>query len=422
LESSVNIIIIKSIHQITFLNHQSTNQISLIMSTSIAFLIAYLSPLLTSPVITGIELVLIVSLLLRKRVVLVAFLLALILTVNVVVPLTGPLKTQKAVWARPLGGELFVHEHAVTPRALVPGVVIVKVKNAALNPADHKVFAHLPSIPVLRWFVPHAFAHDVAGIVVESSCAKFKQGDEVYGFALGGSLQEYTWTPCRGIAMKPKPVAFEKAAALPVALSSAYVGLKPVMQPGKSSVLVIGSAGGCGSVGVSLVKSMGATKVWCVASGRNEKVSRSVGCDEFYDYMSKDFETAIVKDLQGKVDVVYDTVSSHEDFDYYDLSLKLLRPETGHIVALNGGPRDWAANLFSFLSGGSQALARPRRTLVFGVMTPEMYDDLAAHHVKAMQSVVISPPVSAFDVANVKKGEEGIKSRRTTGKFVLSVP
>ena len=100
----------------------------------------------------------------------------------------------------------------------------------------------------------------MSGVVHESRCEAFKVGDEVYGWALTGSLTEYTTTPCQTVGIKPKALSFEKAAALPVVIAAAYVGLRDIVKKG-DTVLVIGAVGGCGSISVPLAKSLGAAKV-----------------------------------------------------------------------------------------------------------------------------------------------------------------
>ena len=70
--------------------------------------------------------------------------------------------------------------------------LLIQVKASAINPVDYKVIT--PNNPFLRWFLPHTVGRDFSGIVVDigKNVSKFKIGDEVYGNAQGGSLQEFT--------------------------------------------------------------------------------------------------------------------------------------------------------------------------------------------------------------------------------------
>jgi len=222
-------------------------------------------------------------------------------------------------------------------------------------------------LPFLRWVLPHTLGRDVSGVVTESSCVGLRPGDEVYGFALFGSVSEYALTLCDGVGRKPAALPFDKAAALPVAVSAAYVGLEGAVRKG-DTVLVIGVSGGCGQMGALLAKSMGAATLVCVASARNEASARALGCDHFFDYAAAGFASSLERAWGGKVDVVFDAVSE-DKVDYYDASLRLLTRD-GTVKALNGNAMDW----LGMLSG---AWARPRRTLVWGRMQPAMWDVLA---------------------------------------------
>jgi len=101
--------------------------------------------------------------------------------------------------------------------------------------------------------------YDVAGVVVKvgDQVKKFKVGDEVYGdineISLvrpkqHGTLAEYTAVEERLLALKPKNLSLAEAASLPLVIETAYEGLERThFSPGKS-ILVLGGAGGIGSL------------------------------------------------------------------------------------------------------------------------------------------------------------------------------
>ena len=101
--------------------------------------------------------------------------------------------------------------------------------------------------------------YDVAGVVVRvgSQVKKFKVGDEVYGDinenALQnpkaiGSLAEYTAAEEKLLAHKPSNLSFVEAASLPLAIITAYQGLERVDFSAGKSILVLGGAGGVGTL------------------------------------------------------------------------------------------------------------------------------------------------------------------------------
>lgn len=101
--------------------------------------------------------------------------------------------------------------------------------------------------------------YDVAGVVVKvgSQVKNIKEGDEVYGDihekALDGpkqfgSLAEYTAVEEKLLALKPKNLDFAQAAALPLAIETAYEGLEKTGFSAGKSILILNGAGGVGSL------------------------------------------------------------------------------------------------------------------------------------------------------------------------------
>lgn len=101
--------------------------------------------------------------------------------------------------------------------------------------------------------------YDVAGVVVKvgSQVKSLKEGDEVYGNinekALEGpkqfgSFAEYTAVEEKLLALKPKNLDFAQAAGLPLAIQTAYEGLERSGFSDGKSILVLGGAGGVGSL------------------------------------------------------------------------------------------------------------------------------------------------------------------------------
>ena len=85
--------------------------------------------------------------------------------------------------------------------------VLVSVRAAALNPIDYKK----AKIPILGWYIQgKPAATDFAGIVTSvGPSAKFKSGDEVFGFAAVGSLASTIVADDSAIAIKPRQECVE---------------------------------------------------------------------------------------------------------------------------------------------------------------------------------------------------------------------
>jgi NADPH:quinone reductase-like Zn-dependent oxidoreductase len=140
-----------------------------------------------------------------------------------------------------------------------------------------------PKVRVRGW--------DVAGTVeaVGAKVTDFQPGDEVMGTAEDGSFAELAVTPANKLVRKPANLTFEQAAALPISGTTALRALRDVgnVQPGQR-VLVIGAAGGVGTLAVQLAKGFGA-HVTGVGSTSKQDLIRSLGVDEVIDYTKEDF-------------------------------------------------------------------------------------------------------------------------------------
>ncbi|RWV98912.1 hypothetical protein GW17_00038213, partial [Ensete ventricosum] len=232
--------------------------------------------------------------------------------------------------------------------------VLIKVVAAALNPVDYKrrqgkfkaTDSPLPTVP----------GYDVAGVVVKvgSQVKKLKVGDEVYGDinekALEnpkqfGSLAEYTSVEEKLLALKPKTIDFVQAAGLPLAIETANEGLERSGFSAGKSILILGGAGGVGSLVIQLAKHVfGASRVAATASTGKLDLLKSLGADLAIDYTKENFE-----ELAEKFDVVYDAVGKHTYFFIHHSSpcapLRLYKcifallkavKEAGSVVALTG--------------------------------------------------------------------------------------
>lgn len=165
-----------------------------------------------------------------------------------------------------------------------PGMVLVKVKAASVNPVDWKIMAgYLDSMMDLQF--PAIPGWDVAGVVesVGIDAPEFRPGDEVisYGrkdFVHGGSFAEYIALPERLLARKPESLDWDESAGLPLAGLTAYQVLTRLGVTAADTVLIHGGAGGVGSLGIQIAAALGA-RVIATASEKNHDFLRSLGAE-----------------------------------------------------------------------------------------------------------------------------------------------
>jgi NADPH:quinone reductase-like Zn-dependent oxidoreductase len=172
---------------------------------------------------------------------------------------------------------------------------------------------------------------DFAGRVeaVGRGVARFRPGDEVYGDLRegDGAFAEYLCVPDDLAEVKPADLSFEQAAAVPLAASTALVGLHEVgdVRPGHRLV-VNGASGGVGTFAVQIAKWLGAD-VTGVCSTRNIDLVQSLGADHVLDYTSEDFTRT-----GQRYDVVFDLVGNRSLTE-----LRRALTPTGTVVLSGGG-------------------------------------------------------------------------------------
>jgi len=187
-----------------------------------------------------------------------------------------------------------------------------------------------PKLPVLGW--------DVAGTVeaVGSNVTDIQPGDEVMG-TTNGSFAELAIAKADDLVPKPAKLSFEEAGALPISGITALRAVRDMgnVQPGQK-VLVIGAAGGVGSLVVQVAKAYGA-KVTAASSTSKEDLVRSLGADDVIDYTREDFT-----DGSRRWDVIIDTAGRRP---LTQLRRALTRKGTLVIVGGDGGGR-WTGGFF----------------------------------------------------------------------------
>jgi NADPH:quinone reductase-like Zn-dependent oxidoreductase len=187
-----------------------------------------------------------------------------------------------------------------------------------------------PKLPVLGW--------DVAGTVeaVGSNVTGIQPGDEVMG-TTKGSFAELAIAKAEDLVPKPAGLSFEEAGALPISGITALRAVRDEghVQPGQT-VLIIGAAGGVGSLAVQIAKAYGA-KVTAVSSTSKEDLVRSFGADDVIDYTREDFT-----DGSRRWDVIIDTAGRRP---LSQLRRALAPKGTLVIVGGDGGGR-WTGGFF----------------------------------------------------------------------------
>lgn len=147
--------------------------------------------------------------------------------------------------------------------------LLVQIHAISVNPVDTKVRAPKDKTEEQ----PRVLGWDAAGVVVSAGpdCQLFKAGDEVYyagSITRPGSNSEFQLVDERIVGRKPNSLGFAEAAALPLTSITAWeglydrLGISPIREDNHGkSILIIGAAGGVGSIATQLANLAGLTVI-----------------------------------------------------------------------------------------------------------------------------------------------------------------
>jgi len=312
--------------------------------------------------------------------------------------------------------------------------VLIRVRAASVNPLEAAEVKGI--VPYLARIIfglrkpekghPGRLGVDLAGEVeaVGKNVARLRPGDAVFGVCVNdaqasgvkvwvhdqGAFAEYACASEATLAIKPKDVTFEQAAAVGVAGLTALQGLRDYghIRPGYR-VLVNGAAGGVGTFAVQIGKALGA-EVTGVCSTGNLEMVRSLGADCVIDYTQQDFTR-----LGKRYDVIFDCVSNHSLSEYRRVLtakgvLVMAGDRTGRgMLGIVG--RLLGAVLFSKMTG---------QTFVTFLAKPKQQDLDTLRDL--METEKVKPVLDkSYGLAQVPEAITYLEQKHARGKVVITV-
>ena len=242
----------------------------------------------------------------------------------------------------------FKLEEQSTPE---PGAkdLLVRVIAIGMNPVDTKVRQRSEKDGVLGW--------DAYGIVKKTGAGVtgFKAGDKVFyagDITRPGCNSEYHLVDQRIAAIAPQKLSPEDAAAMPLTSITAWEGLfdrlgfvpEANANAGKS-ILIIGGAGGVGSIAIQLARWAG-LKVYATAS-RTETVEwcKNLGADFILNHRNNLYEE-LKTTGNDSVDTIFCTTQMER---HWKVMADCIRPQ-GHIVLIDDPVEPIDITAFKFKS------------------------------------------------------------------------
>lgn len=250
-------------------------------------------------------------------------------------------KMQAIVMTATGGPEVLEPRQVPLPWPRGPRDVLVRLKAAALNPADAYFRAYGTYI---RSEAPCILGHDGAGVVEEmgSEARRFKPGDRVC-FCNGGiggdpgTYAEFAVVPEEQLVAVPGNVEWTAAAALPLVSITAWEALyeRAGLIQGEY-VLIHAGAGGTGHVAVQLAALKGAHVAATVGDEAKAAFVRKLGVDRPILYRREDFVEAALAWTGGRgLAVALDNVGA----ETLQKTFRAMAPY-GRVVTLMGTPGD----------------------------------------------------------------------------------
>ncbi|MDT3779171.1 zinc-binding alcohol dehydrogenase family protein [Nitrospira sp. MA-1] len=200
-----------------------------------------------------------------------------------------------------------------------PTQVVLRVKFAALNPADaflaRKMYPANPSLP-------HILGRDGVGevVAVGPGVENVGVGETVgilrceVGVEAWGTLAEKVVVPAESVTRIPTGWSYEEMAGAPLVFLTAWQALTqwadPPAPPSAGSVLLVtGASGGVGVASVLLGKSMNLTVVALSRSAKKRAKLQKLGADFVLDPMDSNLVKIVTAALDPrKVDLAVDNV------------------------------------------------------------------------------------------------------------------
>jgi NADPH:quinone reductase len=306
-----------------------------------------------------------------------------------------------------------------------PRDLLVEVRAISVNPVDAKIRAGSGpgkpqgELPILGW--------DAAGVVKEvgTEVTLFKPGDEVYyagSLDLPGSYAEFQCVDERIVGRKPETLDLAAAAALPLTTITAWEMLFDRLRVDKSAEqwpLILGGAGGVGSIALQLAKQLTNLNIIATASRpETEDWCRRMGAHHVINH-GNPLAHQVKAVVQGGVKYVLALTRTE---DHFEELVEAMAPQSSMaLIEKPARPLD-----INKLKPKSTSLHWEFIFTRSRYQTPDMSEqgrvlNQVAELVDAgrIQST-LQTNLGTINAANMKRAHALVESGRTIGKIVLS--
>ena len=274
---------------------------------------------------------------------------------------------------------------------------------------------------------PKIIGWDAVGMVeqVGENVTLFKVGDAVYyagDITKSGSYAEYQVIDERLVGKKPANLSLEESAGIPLVALTAWeiffdrMRLSPERDAGKT-ILIIGGAGGVGSIAIQLAKKLLGLRVITTAS-RPETTDwcKQMGADMVVNH--KDLVNEVRQQGVQHVDYIVDFVDTN---GYWDAMTELIKPQ-GHIASITGSAEPVVLNKLKSKSVSfSWELMFTRSSYQTDDMIEQhrILNRVAALYDSGTLIPIVNKVLNGLSADTVKSAHTQLESGTTIGKLVI---
>lgn len=307
----------------------------------------------------------------------------------------------------------------------LPHDLLVRVEAISVNPVDTKVRAPKPQVEPS----PRVLGWDAAGVVeaIGPAVTRFKPGDEVYyagDITRPGSNAEFQLVDERITGHKPHTLTFAEAAALPLTTITAWESLFERLHIDRhganqgQSLLIIGGAGGVGSIAIQLARLAGLLVIATASRPETQKWVADLGASHVIDHRQH-----LPTQLGGLNFACVHYIANFSNTDiYWSVMTELIRPQ-GKIVGIVENKEPIQLGL---LKSKSVAFAWESMFTRSMFQTPDMaiqgaiLDEVAALVDAKKLRTTLTETLSPINAANLRQAHARLESGHSIGKLVLT--
>jgi NADPH2:quinone reductase len=304
--------------------------------------------------------------------------------------------------------------------------LLVKVGAVSVNPVDTKVRRGgdpAGGMRVLGW--------DAAGTVEAAGpdATLFKPGDAVFyagSIVRPGANSEYHLVDERIVGRKPASLSFVQAAALPLTAITAWellfdrIGVTRGEPADRRSLLIIGGAGGVGSIAIQIARRLtGLTVIATASRPETQAWVRELGAHHVVDH-SRPFAPQLAAVGVPSVDIVLALTGTAQQAGQI---AEVIAPE-GRLGLIEGAAAFKAfdtAPMFTKCVSVHPELMFTRSTFGTPTMIEQhrLLNEIADLVDRGVIRTTLKEVVGSIDAANLRKAHALIESGKAIGKVVL---